>query len=101
MPIGAPMARPSAVMIRLPTMALSKPPFEPGGGVIWVKTASDRPPNPFHTKAARIKVSQPRPKIVAATHRIFAAASTRRRARYFAISTRLYVEAHQQQPRSD
>ena len=33
-------------MIRLPMMALSRPPAAPGGGVFSVKTASERPPMP-------------------------------------------------------
>ena len=38
MPIGVPIATASTVMIRLPTIGLSKPPALPGGGVISVKT---------------------------------------------------------------
>ena len=40
MPIGVPISVPSTVWIRLPTIALSSPPFEPGGRVIVVKTVS-------------------------------------------------------------
>ena len=58
--------RPSMVMIRLPTMALSRPPEEPGGGVICVNTASDRPPKPCTKASTRIRTSQLRPKIVEA-----------------------------------
>ena len=54
-------------MIRLPKIALSRPPAEPGGGVICVNTASDRPPKPFHSNAPRISTSQPMPNSVAPT----------------------------------
>ena len=66
MPIGVPTPTPITVMIRLPTMALSKPPAEPGGGVILVKTLSDRPPTPFQNSVTRMSTSQTRPKAVAA-----------------------------------
>ena len=42
-------------MIRLPTMALSRPPAEPGGGVISVKTRSERPLKPSQSRAPRIE----------------------------------------------
>ena len=49
MPIGVPIATASTVRIRLPMMGLSRPPLAPGGGVIWVKTASDSPLRPCHS----------------------------------------------------
>ena len=48
-------------------IALSRPPVEPGGGVISVKTASERPPKPFHSSTPRISTSQPSPNAVAAS----------------------------------
>ena len=52
-------------MTRLPMIGLSNPPAEPGGGVICVNTASERPLKPFHSSTARISTSQLRPKAVA------------------------------------
>ncbi len=66
MPSGAAMTRPIAVTIRLPTIEFSRPPATPGGAVILVKTSSERPPTPFHTRVARITTSQLSPKAVAA-----------------------------------
>jgi hypothetical protein len=36
MPTGVPMSVPEATMMRLPTIALARPPSAPGGGVICV-----------------------------------------------------------------
>ncbi len=47
MPIGVPIAIASTVIIKLPMMGLTKPPSAPGGGVICVNTASDRPLSPW------------------------------------------------------
>ena len=66
MPIGAPSARPIPVMIRLPTIELSKPPTTPGGAVFLVKTSSDNPPTPFHKSVPRMIASMLRPRAVAA-----------------------------------
>ncbi len=52
-------------MTRLPTIGLSRPPAEPGGGVISVNTASDSPLKPFQNSTARISTSQDRPNAVA------------------------------------
>ena len=65
MPIGVPMTTPRTVSTRLPAIGLSRPPAEPGGGVICVNTASDSPLKPFHSSTARISTSQLRPKAVA------------------------------------
>ena len=65
MPSGVPNNTARNVMIRLPTIGLSKPPAAPGGGVISVNTASDRPLKPSHNSTARINTSQERPKAVA------------------------------------
>ena len=46
MPIGVPISTARTVMIRLPMIGLSRPPAAPGGGVISVKTASERPLKP-------------------------------------------------------
>ena len=66
MPSGVPIATAIAVMTRLPMIGLSSPPAEPGGGVISVNTASERPLKPSHSSTARISTSQLRPKAVAA-----------------------------------
>ena len=57
MPIGVPMTTPMTVRMRLPTMALARPPALPGGGVLAVNTSSDRPENPFHSSVARMTTS--------------------------------------------
>ena len=67
MPIGVPISTASAVSIRLPMMALSRPPAEPGGGVISVNTASESPLKPSYSSTPRISTSQPRPNAVAAS----------------------------------
>ena len=36
-------------------IGLSSPPAEPGGGVIWVNTASESPLKPFHNSTAKNK----------------------------------------------
>src|ERR1700722_4995034 len=79
MPIGVPIATAMIVRIRLPTIGLSRPPAAPGGGVISVKTATDRPLKPFHNSAPRISTSQPSPTAVAANASTFATTSLRRR----------------------
>src|SRR5262249_62384081 len=68
--MGVPMTTASTVRIRLPTMGLSSPPSEPGGGVISVKTASESPLNPSHKSTTRITISQPTPNNVAASDRL-------------------------------
>ncbi len=47
-------------------MALSRPPAEPGGGVICVKVAGTRPAPPLRISAPRIQASQASPKAEAA-----------------------------------
>src|SRR3974390_2485927 len=46
MPIGVPIRTASVVMIRLPTIGLSRPPSDPGGGVVSVNTFKHKPPRP-------------------------------------------------------
>ena len=53
MPSGVPIATPSKVMMRLPAIAFKRPPDDPGGGVIWVKTDGDRPPNPWMMSSSK------------------------------------------------
>ena len=66
-------------MIRLPMIGLSRPPAAPGGGVISVKTLSDRPLKPSQSRMPRISASQPRPTRVAAMDSVRAMALRRRR----------------------
>ena len=66
-------------MIRLPMIGLSRPPSEPGGGVISVKTASESPESPCHSSSQRISTSQPSPNNVAANDRPIAILLRRRR----------------------
>src|SRR5262249_61391219 len=74
------MTTASTVRIRLPTMGVSSPPSEPGGGVISVKTASESPLNPSHKSTTRITISQPTPNNVAASDRLSMMPLRRRRA---------------------
>jgi hypothetical protein len=66
MPSGVPTMTARNVMTRLPMIGLSRPPDAPGGGVISVNTASDKPLKPFQNSTARISTSQLRPNKVAA-----------------------------------
>src|SRR5262249_20141959 len=61
---------------------LRRPPAAPGGGVISVNTASDRPEKPSHNRAPRMSTSQPRPMAVAPSARTVAMAFRRRRPLY-------------------
>ncbi len=80
MPIGVPISTANPVSTRLPMIALSSPPVEPGGGVISVKTASERPLKPSYSSTPRISTSQPRPKAVAASDSTMVMEFLRRRA---------------------
>ena len=66
MPSGVPISTAITVMTRLPMIGLSRPPAAPGGGVISVNTASDRPLKPSHSSTARISTSQDEAEAVAA-----------------------------------
>jgi hypothetical protein len=65
-PTGVPIATAITVRIRLPKIGLSRPPAAPGGGVISVNTAGDKPVKPSHNSEPRISTSQPKPNAVAA-----------------------------------
>src|ERR1044071_1035902 len=67
MPIGVPTRLAMPTRIRLPAIALSKPPSLPGGGVIFVKRSSVSPPKPSLTTSNRIQASQKRPNAIAAS----------------------------------
>ena len=60
-------------MMRLPAKALSKPPSEPGGGVIWVKSPHFIAGRPLLTVVQRIHANQKRPKRVASVASTLAA----------------------------
>ena len=66
MPSGAPIARPMTVMMTLPTIEFRRPPTTPGGAVFFVKTSSDKPPNPLQRSVPRMIASMVRPRAVAA-----------------------------------
>ncbi|OIQ64941.1 hypothetical protein GALL_535070 [mine drainage metagenome] len=68
MPTGAAIAIPISVIMTEPKIALARPPFDPGGGVIWVKIATLIAPRPFHNSVPRIAASQNSPKMAAAVH---------------------------------
>src|SRR4030081_2738081 len=82
MPTGVPITTARMVRIRLPMIGLSSPPSEPGGGVISVKTASDRPANPCQNNSPRITTSQPSPSRLPATASLIITALRRRRPAY-------------------
>src|ERR1700722_15605054 len=60
-PIGVPIRVPIPVWINVPTIAFSKPPFDPGGFVMLVNTESPRPAAPFQTSVNRIDASNSNP----------------------------------------
>jgi hypothetical protein len=68
-PIGVPTATASVPIIRLPKIALRRPPISPGGGVDSVKMARSIPENPSYSSVPRMTASHPRPNRVAATER--------------------------------
>src|SRR5689334_16577402 len=81
-------------MIRLPTIGLSKPPLLPGGGVICVKTLTERPATPFHTSVPRMSTSHKRPKAAAPMERPSQRRFLLRRREYiFIASPRLHFHA--------
>src|SRR5258706_8011507 len=69
-------------MTALPKKALSRPPSEPGGGVIWVKSEGLIAARPFISVVHRIHASQNKPKPVAASDRTSATAFLIWRRRY-------------------
>src|SRR5208283_428566 len=93
-------------------MALSNPPAEPGGGVIWVKTAGEMLEKPLHSRAPRISASASRPSPAATKHRAMTMAlrvlrtACRRPApgredcREAMSARSLLLDAHQQQARN-
>src|SRR5689334_8743587 len=81
MPTGVPITVASATWIRLPVMALSRPPFEPGGRVTSVKTERFSAPKPLTKSVARIEARKTRPIVVAASDRPRTRASARLRRR--------------------
>ena len=78
--MGVPISTARLVSMRLPTMGLSSPPAAPGGGVISVKTASERPERPSHSSTARITTNQASPISVAASESPIMIRLRRRRA---------------------
>src|SRR6185295_15425232 len=69
MPIGVPSSMASPTMMKLPAIAFSRPPSPPGGGVILVKSAGDRPPRPRRSTSNNIQASQNTPNAMAASDR--------------------------------
>ena len=104
MPIGVPIATPIAVMMRLPTMALSRPPELPGGGVISVNTPSESPEKPWYTSVPRMIARIPTPSTVAAKQRISTpgvaalATAVARFVKCHRSFPRFALEPHQHQP---
>ena len=88
-PIGVPMAVPSAVWIRLPTIALSRPPPEPGGLVTVVNTVRSRPATPRQSRVARIEARKASAMTVAAMQSVRTTRSVRRRRRDSSPATRM------------
>ena len=81
MPIGVPMAVPNRDWIRLPIMALSKPPCDPGAAVTCVKTRQVIASNPREKSVSRMEASKISPSAVAPMHRLRMMKSTRLRRR--------------------
>ena len=81
MPIGVPISVAVTAIIRLPTIALSSPPWLPGGGVICVNNDSSSAPKPFCSSTIKIHASQNRPKIMVNPEMNSMAALTMRRRR--------------------
>ena len=81
-PIGVPIRIAISDMIALPKNALSRPPSEPGGGVISVNSAGLIALMPLISAVHKIHTSQNRPKIVAATASVSATAFLMRRRVY-------------------
>src|SRR5262249_49785764 len=79
------MSTARTVRMRLPIMGLRTPPAAPGGGVISVNTASERPEKPYHSSTARITTNQPSPTNVAASESPIMIRLRRRRAAYSAF----------------
>src|SRR5260221_8515839 len=61
MPMGVPISVPIAAMIKLPAIALERPPLAPGGGVIVRKSAGPRALKPASNKVNRIQPNQNSP----------------------------------------
>src|SRR3954454_19437935 len=101
MPTGVPIATAIVVMTRLPKIGLRRPPEEPGGGVIWVNTASERPPTPSQSSTPRMSTSHDSPNRVAAIDSPMAIMLRRRRVSRSAIASASHarVEAHQHETR--
>src|ERR1700742_3959727 len=99
-PIGVPIRIAISDMIALPKKALSRPPSEPGGGVISVNNAGLIALMPLISAVHKIQTSQNNPKIVAATASVSAIAFLMRRRVYNASIVAMSVallpgQAHQ------
>jgi hypothetical protein len=79
-PSGAPTATPITVRIRLPAIAFRSPPELPGGGVICVKTASERPEKPCQNSTTIIMNRPISPMAAATTLRLIQILFLQRRA---------------------
>src|SRR3954452_9770059 len=94
-PIGVPMRRATPIWIRLPTMALSRTPFSPGGSITCVKTLEPRAGRPRWISVNRIQASMKRQSRAAPVEMALTVQSlARRRARRFMLSS-LDAGAHE------
>src|SRR5664279_1546373 len=92
MPIGAPIRIARADMTRLPKNALSRPPSDPGGGVIWVNSAPLIALMPLNRAVHKIHTSQNKPNAVATSDSVNAIALRMRRRKYnFSISAAMLL----------
>ena len=66
MPIGVPTSVPSTVIISEPTMALDRPPPEPGERVTFVNSDRLMPARPFDSRTMTIQARKARPNAEAA-----------------------------------
>src|SRR5450759_2498542 len=80
--MGVPIRVPTSVIIRLPAMALSRPPELPGGGVICTNTTGVSAGSPWSNSVNNIQHSQNRPNSMASTETDSPAALMMRRRVY-------------------
>ena len=67
MPIGVAMSVATPTIITLPTMALARPPAEPGGGVVCRNSDGAIAPMPFAKSTTRIQIRNTMPNAIVAS----------------------------------
>src|SRR5690554_1428335 len=92
--MGVPISVATAAIITLPTIALSKPPSAPGGGVLCVSSVNDRAEPPLTKSVSMIQLSQNKPKMTVAADRVSISVLKRCRRRYTGLD-RLTMESEE------